>query len=383
MKIAPFPEEEEKRINNLLSYDILDSEKEKEYDDLVELASQICDCPIAIITFVDNNRQWFKARKKVNDSETSRDIAFCSHTILQEDVMVIEDARNHHKFHGNPLVTGELNIGFYAGAPIISSAGFKLGSVCVIDNTKKNDLSKNQKESLQIIARQVSKLVELRGQNKLILEQSKEKINAEKKVSQLTILESDTKDKRMAYELHENLAQRLTAIKLFLETSEKSKDLRKNLMQKSKDSVTLLIEEVKNLSKSITPTTLKNVDYYSIIQEYAFEFGTLNNIKVKFGKTISILNNSADIGGNLFRIIQRQLEIAMLSDTQKVLIVITNGTNITLEFSYESNNNKSNSLIEPLINNISTRVELLKGTMITKKVFEQNSIIIKINPHQE
>ena len=147
MKIAPLPIDEESRIKDLQSYSILDSEKEKDYDELVELASQICDCPIALITFVDKERQWFKAGKQMEEKETIRDIAFCSHTILQNEVMIVTDARSDERFFDNPLVTGELQIGFYAGAPIISSAGHKLGAVCVIDTIKKDEFSDSQKKS--------------------------------------------------------------------------------------------------------------------------------------------------------------------------------------------------------------------------------------------
>ena len=103
MKSAPIPNNETNRINNLYSYKILDSLEEKEYDQLVELASQICNCPIALISLVDKDRQWFKAKKNLEASETTRDIAFCAHTILQEDVMVISDAKTDERFHDNPL----------------------------------------------------------------------------------------------------------------------------------------------------------------------------------------------------------------------------------------------------------------------------------------
>ena len=98
MKIAPFPIDEALRIKDLQSYNILDSENEKEYDDLVELASQICDCPIALITFVDKERQWFKARKNLEETETTRNVAFCSHTILQNEVLIVADAKSDKRF---------------------------------------------------------------------------------------------------------------------------------------------------------------------------------------------------------------------------------------------------------------------------------------------
>jgi hypothetical protein len=376
MEIAQLSSDENLRLKNLNSYNILDTEDEDEYDDLIELASQICNCPIALITFVDNDRQWFKAKKNVDATQTSRNIAFCSHTILQGDVMVIKDARTNKKFHDNPLVTGELQIGFYAGAPIVSREGFKLGSVCVIDHTKKEDLSENQKKSLTIIAGQVSKLLELRAQNKLILKQSEEQIKAEKKISQLTISESDSKDTSIGYELHENLAQTLTAIKLFIETAENSKDLKKQFLQKSKETIVLLIDEVKNLSKSIIPTTLKNADYYWIIQEYAVHFGKKNNIDISFGETAIIQSKNTNIGINLFRIVQKQLEIADLYGADFVIIDIKADAEIIFKFSYNINN--PNKDITQLLNNISTRVELMDGTLSQENILKESIILIQL-----
>jgi hypothetical protein len=376
MEIAQLPAEENLRIKNLNSYTVLDTEDEKEYNDLIELASQICDCPIALITFVDNDRQWFKAKKNVEATQTSRDIAFCSHTILQNDVMVIKDARTHKKFHDNPLVTGELQIGFYAGAPIVSSAGYKLGSVCVIDHTKKDDLTCKQKNSLKIIAGQVSKLLELRAQNKKIIEQTQMQIKAEKKISQLAISESDLKDNSIGYELYENLAQTLIAIKLFIETAENSKDLKNKFLQKSKDTITNLIHEVENLSKSIIPTTLKNADYYWIIQEYALHFGKSNNIDISFGETAVIKSKTSNIGINMFRIVQKQLEVAHLSGAEFVIIDIKCNNEISLEFTYDVH--KLNVDVTPQLNNIITRIELINGKLSERNIFKEKAMLIKI-----
>ena len=134
MKIAPIPSNDEQRLQNLYSYEILDSAPEDEFNDLVELASAFCKTPISLITLLDKDRQWFKARKGFEAAETDRGSSFCSHAILSNDVLVVEDATKDERFSQNPFVTVDNGIRFYAGAPILSPEGFRLGTVCVLDN---------------------------------------------------------------------------------------------------------------------------------------------------------------------------------------------------------------------------------------------------------
>ncbi len=378
MKIAPFPIDEDLRIKDLESYDILDSIDEKEYDDLVELASQICDCPIALVSLVDKERQWFKAKKQLDATETIRDIAFCSHTILQNEVMIVSDAKSDERFFDNPLVTGELQIGFYAGAPIFSSSGYKLGTVCVIDHLKKDTLTESQKKALKIIAQQVSKLLELRLKNKLIIKHTEAQIKAEKRVSQLTISASDIKESSIAYELHENLAQTLAAVKIYLSSAETSKDLKPYFIKKSIDTIALTITEIRSLSKSIIPTTLINSDYYGIIREYGMQFGKQNNIEVNFGEPTIIISKSSNTGLNLFRIVENQLEISKIRGAKEVSIMIKSDSQIVLEFSYDTNILARKLSTSHLENNIITRVELLNGELTQNSSSTRTSSTIRL-----
>jgi len=378
MKIAPRPVNEAPRINDLQSYNILDSEPEKEYDGLVELACQICDCPMALITFVDKERQWFKASRQVEEKETARDIAFCSHTILQTEVMVVNDARNDERFFDNPLVTGEWQIRFYAGAPIVSSAGHNLGTICVLDHIKKNGLAENQKNSLTIIAGQVSKLLDLRARNNSIITQAEERIEAEKRISQLIIAESDKKDNVVAYELTENLAQRLAATKFLFECAGDPKNLQPDFMDKSIKTMSFIIDELTNLSKSLIPTTFQHDDYYSLIHDYAMRFGRENNIKISFGEPEILKSSYSNIGLNLFKIVQNQLEISRLCGAKEIYMAIKVDKEIVLYFRDDTSNKQAASSYLQLLNNISTRVNLVNGKLMQKSSTDNNSIIIKM-----
>jgi GAF domain-containing protein len=159
---APFPFNEEERVLSLEHLDVLDSANEKAFDDIVLLATTLCDAPIALVSLVDRERQWFKACVGLGVQETHRDLAFCGHAILDPvQVLVVEDAALDPRFASSPLVLGPPYIRFYAGAPIVTDSGVALGTVCVID-TCARQLSEPQSLALQALARQAAALLEAR-----------------------------------------------------------------------------------------------------------------------------------------------------------------------------------------------------------------------------
>lgn len=161
MKSAVFPENEIERIRKLDELKILDTLEEQAYDDLTLLAAQICDTPIALVSLVDTDRQWFKSHHGLDARETPRDIAFCSHAILSDDIFVVEDSRKDERFHDNPLATDKPYVIFYAGVPLVMSDNLRLGTLCVIDN-KPRTISDEQKTALKALSRQVVSQLELR-----------------------------------------------------------------------------------------------------------------------------------------------------------------------------------------------------------------------------
>lgn len=167
MIIPAAPNNEKERLADLKSYDILDSLPENEYDEITALAAEICQTPYSLISFIDDKRQWFKSKLgQLDVYETPKEYAFCSHAILTpNEALVVPDSRLDSRFSGNPLVTGDTKVIFYAGIPLVTENGFPLGSLCVIDHQER-ELSSTQMKALKTLAHQVVNLLELRKKNK-------------------------------------------------------------------------------------------------------------------------------------------------------------------------------------------------------------------------
>ncbi|MCB8877968.1 GAF domain-containing protein [Acidisoma silvae] len=167
---------DESRLAELARYEILDTPAEEGFDDIVELAAQICETPVALVSLVAADRQWFKARIGFEPCETDLDSSVCAHALVEDDLLVIPDLTQDERTHKNPLVTKAPHIRFYAGAPFKSSSGEVLGSLCVIDGkVRPQGLTHNQAKALRNLARQVTSQMELRRalaeRDKLVLRQ--------------------------------------------------------------------------------------------------------------------------------------------------------------------------------------------------------------------
>jgi two-component system, sensor histidine kinase len=161
MQAPPIPNGEAERLARLRSYGILDTLPEQEYDDLAAMAAFVAQTPIALVSLVDADRQWFKARVGLDAPETPRDISFCGHVVADRRMLVVEDTLDDARFHDNPLVAGPPDIRFYAGAPLITPDDQFLGTLCVIDREPRS-LTAQQMDLLSALARQVASQLELR-----------------------------------------------------------------------------------------------------------------------------------------------------------------------------------------------------------------------------
>jgi len=167
MQAAVLPADEAERLQTLRRYEILDTLPEQAFDDLTLLAARICDTPIALVSLIDQDRQWFKSRVGLDTTETPRDLAFCAHAILQTDIFIVPDALEDARFRDNPLVVFDPLIRFYVGAPLITADGHVLGTLCAIDR-RPRQLEPGHAEALRALSRQVVSQLELRRSLKLL-----------------------------------------------------------------------------------------------------------------------------------------------------------------------------------------------------------------------
>jgi len=186
-KHTVFPPQEAERLAELYRYEVLDTAPEQPLDDLVHLAAYLCQAPIAVISLVDLDRQWFKSKIGLTETQTSRLIAFCAHTILRDELFVVSDALADRRFADNPLVTGDPHIRFYCGAPLTTPDGYRIGTLGIFDRIPR-ELSQEQLEAIRVLSHQVMGRLNLDRRHKELLTAVGERLKAEQ-----ALLASQTK----------------------------------------------------------------------------------------------------------------------------------------------------------------------------------------------
>ena len=156
------PVNEAERLGALVNYGILDTAFEESFDRIVRIAATVFDVPVALVSLIDANRQWSKAMIGTDARETAREISFCTHAILDTDVLMVPDASRDERFAANPLVTGKPGIRFYAGAPLLTPDNYALGTVCIFDRRVRRGLDPHQRQVLQDLAAMVMEMLEFR-----------------------------------------------------------------------------------------------------------------------------------------------------------------------------------------------------------------------------
>ena len=257
-------ESEAQRLEELYRFEILDTPYEDEFNDIVKLASTICNTSISTISLIESSRQWFKAKIGLEDRETSRDVSFCTHAIAANtDLYQIEDATKTDLFSNNPLVTGSPNIRFYAGVPLVSSNGFSLGTLCVIDSNPKV-LTAEQEFALKVLGTQVMKLLELRIMNKKLEQGKKRQQQVELQNKIISIIAHDVRNPVASLK---NIIE-LTNSNII--TQEDAKELT-GMAEKQLDGVLELLEDLLDWGKiqlnAQTAIRIETVHLYELVSD--------------------------------------------------------------------------------------------------------------------
>ncbi|MFY7829211.1 MAG: ATP-binding protein [Flectobacillus sp.] len=250
------PENEKERLETLKSYKILDTLPERDFDDIVRIASQICQTPISTITIIDENRQWFKAKQGVENSEGPRELSFCAHAIVQPDrPLIIEDAREDERFSDNPLTIGSPYVVFYAGIPLVAENGMPLGTLCVIDSTPKR-LKEEQIVALKALASQAMGQLELRKktfellETKQNLELKNQALTNAKEKLEIALKAKSTFLSMMSHEIRSPLHAILGNINLLLEESPRNdQEEPLNVLKFTGETLLSIINDILDFSK--------------------------------------------------------------------------------------------------------------------------------------
>lgn len=354
MSNVPIPENEEKRLKALNQTDLLDTSDEELFDNITYLASYICKTPIALITLVDKDRQWFKSKVGFDYKETSRDVSFCAHAITNpDDIFIINDTHKDERFSHNPLVTSDPSIRFYAGLPLVTREGYALGTLCVIDR-KPRDLSREEISVLRTLRQSAINEIEFRRTIKELARTVEEKDIAKKDL----------------LEINEKLKETVT---LQSEELESVNETLENEIREHKKAE----EELRNAQKMASAAAKMKTDFLSQISH---EIRTPLNTVLSY---ISLVSESIGATTDLdvsyfFQAIEKGAK-RLIRTTELILTMsqVQSGDYETIIADDDIADNILIPLIDeikPLADEKGLRVEFLKETSRTMLPFDRNTI---------
>lgn len=361
MQAPKIPEDEAERLRELKSYDILDTEPERDFDDTAELAAHICETPISLINLIDEQRQWYKAHYGTEAREHVRNLGVCPHAILQDEVFEIPDLSVDERFIGNPLIEQELHIRFYAGIPITGADGHRLGTICVLDHQPKK-LAESQRKALRTLSRQISTQLALRRErkrNELLLREMRHRVqNGYQLIENLVFLHRNADD-MTPYEAFQALSDRVAALSriqraLYTRSTGESIDL--------KDHLSEIIPELERTNRGVDPylTIDSELDSLEIDRDKAVSAGLVVNELITNAAKHAFPNPSEG----------DRIEVRLSShESEAVLTVTDNGVGSASESSSGESASAAGSgdklgtdLIRSLAADFGATIELRTGT---------------------
>ena len=319
MIFPPEPKNELERIKDLKSYSILDSLLEEDYDNLTAIAAELCNTKISLISIIDSKRQWLKSHHGIDLTETPRELAFCAHAINKpNEIFLVSDARVDGRFFDHPYVVDNPNIVFYAGVPLISEAGFPLGTLCVIDDMPKV-LTESQLSSLTALSSQAMKLIELRKKKILLEEALKELKETNQNLEQFAFV--------AAHDLKSPLNSIYTlsdiVIKDYNKVLDKNGQEILNHIKSAAFSLSGLIDGLLNYSRSnkILTDEIELIVVHSFITKLKDYFISTENLKFYFKTEIETIEcNSAAIYQIMINLISNAIKY---NDKDEIVVNIS------------------------------------------------------------
>jgi hypothetical protein len=377
MSFAPKPLDDDNRLSELWAYEILDSPVEKDFDDLLELAALFCGCPMATITFIDKERQWFKSMRGMPQRENNRFTSFCAHTILQDGLLVVEDAQVDSRFAAYPDVCGGQNIRFYAGVPITTAGGFRIGSICVMDHVSRQ-MTPEQLHSIEILSVQVSRLLELRLVNIQIQKHANLQVQQHKVVLQSAMKQQDRQRMELGEELHENVAQVLASTLHFLDMAIHAPELRVPLIQKSHKQILAALHQVRGIAHAVNPFPVQVVDLSPAIREYLDQYAKKLPFPIHFESEgnlkVHTLTSQA-----LFVLLDQLLQLASLrNEVEEVEVQVAIIQQLKISFRFDGKSWKNERARDVMLQTLQSRMEMYCGTIDTEYMEKGQELLLQM-----